>query len=121
MAKFSYVDGWDKIICEDNTLEDFWKKFIKTKNFHYDIISYLWECLVNYDGIKNKFPTMNYLYPFVKEYADKMSKIDMDYTEGIEEFEKIDKIIEDIITTICKNDNDCRDLIIKDFSEFKVD
>ena len=121
MAKFKYFDLYEKVICENDDLENFWEDLTKTDYFKCDIISYLWECVTNYDSIKNKFPTMNYLYPFVKEYVKKISEIDCVYVEDIQKFEKIDDIITDIITTICKNDNDCRDLIIKDFSNFKVD
>jgi GTP1/Obg family GTP-binding protein len=121
MAKFKYFDLRGEIICENDDLESFWEDLTKTDYFECDIISYLWECLTNYDSIKNKFPTMNYLYPFVKEYVKKLFEIDCTYDEDIQKYEKVDNIITDIITTICKNDDYCRDLIMKDFPEFKVD
>jgi hypothetical protein len=121
MAKFSYVDGWGKIVCENDDLEKFWQEFIQTSNFYYDIVSIMWECCANYHLDNIQCSTSRYLYPFVKTYMEKMSEIDTDYLEGIEEFEKIDNITIDIITKICENDKHCRDLIIKDFSDFKVD
>lgn len=121
MAKFSYVDGWGKIVCENDDLEKFWQEFTQTSNFYYDITSTMWELCANYHNDNIQCATSRYLYPFVKTYMEKMSEIDTEYLEGISEFEKIDNITQDIITTICKNDNDCRDLIMKDFSDFKVD
>ena len=120
MAKFSYVDDCGKVVCENDDLEKFWQEFIQTSNF-YEIVSIMWECCANCRVDNIQCPTSRYLYPFVKTYMKKMLEINTDYLEGIEEFDKVDNITLDIITTICKNDNDCRDLIIKDFSNFKVD
>lgn len=123
MAKFKYIDSWKKVVCENDNLSEFWKDFTKTEYFQCDVVGFMWECCMNYDVVTNHFPTMEYIYPFVKTYVEKANKIN-DVEESEENFEKWTKmtnIVMDIITTICKNDNYCRDLLIKDFQEFKVD
>lgn len=117
MAKFSYVDACGKIVCKNDDLEKFWQEFIQTSNFYYDIIGTMWECCANYHVDSMQCATSRYLYPFVKTYMEKLSEIDLDCFEGI----RINNITHDIITNICENDNNCRDFIIKDFSNFKVD